>query len=77
MGNDGGHTGPNWQAFGRILAIGRLRNMGIEPTPAEVLRREERREDDGQSRLHRPHGPADKQRRDAARQALEPAQGGV
>ena len=38
------NTGPNWRAFGQILFLGRLRILGIEPTPQEVkdrLKREE------------------------------------
>ena len=32
-------SGPDWKGFARILAIGRLRRLGIEPTPPEVLER--------------------------------------
>lgn len=31
--------GPNWRAFGRILAIGRLRRLGLKPIPREVVDR--------------------------------------
>lgn len=29
-------TGPNWQAFGYYLGIGRLRIMGLAPVPPEL-----------------------------------------
>lgn len=29
--------GPDWRAFGRMLAIGRLRRLGLAPIPPEVL----------------------------------------